>query len=345
MNFSLAIGMALAASISATPNTQYNPEDEIKQLETVLVSGTKPGPGMWRVSNGSHVMWLLGTVNPLPKQLKWQSTEVAKVLESTNAVLAPPGAEAEISAGDVVKMAMLARSAIKATKLPGRQTLEDVLPAEAYAQWKLLTEKHAFNNSKSERLRPVFAAQEFYDGAIDHAGFTRFDVIWNTIKTAAVERNLPIIETKITYPLKIDRKKYKAGIQSLSSSTLGDVACFSETMEKFEANIEDFSKVSNSWVVGDIEELERLKFSEINPPCKSYYDSVMGFQKRESLVGEQDLAWIAAAESALSSHAVTIAVVPLYDMLKPGGFLEVLSLKGYRVQSPDGSRKADGDES
>ena len=123
---------------------------------------------MWRISNGNHVVWLLGTVSPLPKQLEWQSTEVARIMERTNAVLAPPGAEADISAGDVFKMTLLARSAIKATKLPGRKTLEDVLSAETYAQWKFMTEKYAFNSSKSERMRPVFAAQELYYLSLIH---------------------------------------------------------------------------------------------------------------------------------------------------------------------------------
>lgn len=345
MNLPLTIAIALAASIGTTHSVQYDQENEIRQLGTVLVTGVKPGPGMWRVSNGSHVMWLLGTVSPLSKKLEWQSTEVSAVLESANAIIAPPGAEADISAGDVVKMAMLARSANKATKLPGRQTLKAVLPADTYAQWTRLTEKYSFNSPKSERLRPVFAAQDFYYGAIDHAGFTRSNVIWNTIRNSAVERNLPIIETKIRYPLEIDSNKYKAGIQSLSSSTMGDVACFDETMNNIDKMIEDFSKISNSWAVGDVEELERSKFSEINSPCKSYYDSVMGFQQRESLASEQDSSWIAVAERALSSHAVTIAVLPLYDMLKPGGYLEVLRSKGYLVQSPDDAQENDGDES
>lgn len=344
MNFSLTIGMALAASIGTAPNVQYDTKNEIKQLGTVLVTGVKPGPGMWRVSNGSHVMWLLGTVNPLSKKLEWQSTEVSTVLESANAVLAPPGAEADISAGDIFKMATLARSANKATKLPGRQTLEEVLPADTYSQWMRVTEKYAFDNSKSEKLRPVFAAQEFYYAAIDHAGFTSSNVIWSAIRNSAIERNLPIIETKIRYPLRIDRKKYKAGIQSLSTSTMGDVACFDETMENIEKNIEDFSRISNSWAIGDIEGLERLNFSEVNSPCKSYYDSVMGFQRREYLVSEQDSSWISAAERALSSHAVTIAVLPLYDMLKPAGYLEVLRSQGYLVQNPDDAQEADGDE-
>lgn len=345
MSFSFTVGLALAASIGTAPNVQSDPENEIKQLGTVLVTGVKPGPGMWRVSHGNHVLWLLGTVDPLSKKLEWQSTEVSTVLGSASAVLAPPGAEADISAGDVVKMAMLARSANKATKLPGRQTLEEVLPADTYSQWTRMTENYAFDHAKSERSRPVFAAQEFYYGAIAHAGFTRSNVVWSVIRNSAVERNLPIIETKIRYPLEIDRKKYKAGIQSLSNSTTGDMACFDETMKIVEDHVEDFSRVSNAWAIGDVEELQRLKFSEVNPPCKSYYDSVMGFQKRERLAGEQDSAWISAAEMALSSHAVTIAVLPLHDMLKPGGHLEVLRSKGYLVQNPDDAQEADGDES
>ena len=126
---------------------------------------------------------------------------------------------------------------------------------------------------------------------------------------------------------------------------MGDVACFDETMNNIDKRIEDFSRISNSWAVGDVEELERLKFSEINSPCKSYYDSVMGFQKRESLASEQESSWISVAEMALSSHAVTIAVLPLYDMLKPDGYLEVLRSKGYLVQSPDDAEETDGDES
>lgn len=340
MNLLLALVISLTASIGIAPSTRDDPAGEVKQLETVLVTGKKPGPGMWRVSNGNNVLWLLGTVSPLPEQLEWQSTEVARIMERANAVLAPPGAEADVSAGDVFKMTLLARSAIKATKLPGHQTLEDVLSAETYAQWAFLAEKYAFNSQKSERMRPVFAAQEFYYSAIDHAGFTRANVVWNKIRDAATERRLPIVETRIRYPLAIDRRKYKAGIESLSSSTLGDIDCFNETMKGIGGDIEYFSKASNFWAVGDVAELKRLKFFEMHPPCKSYYDSVMGFQGRESLADDQDSAWMAAAESALSSYAVTIAVSPLNDMLKPGGFLERLSSKGYSVQGPDEAGEA-----
>ena len=37
-------------------------------LETVLVSGEQPGPGMWKVSKGDHVLWIVGIQTPVPKK-------------------------------------------------------------------------------------------------------------------------------------------------------------------------------------------------------------------------------------------------------------------------------------
>src|SRR5687768_1077919 len=39
-------------------------------LDTVVVSGKQPGPGLWKVSNDDHVMWVLGTISPLPKRME-----------------------------------------------------------------------------------------------------------------------------------------------------------------------------------------------------------------------------------------------------------------------------------
>ena len=29
--------------------------------ETILVAGQRPGPGLWKVSKGDHVLWVFGT--------------------------------------------------------------------------------------------------------------------------------------------------------------------------------------------------------------------------------------------------------------------------------------------
>lgn len=62
----------------------------IKDLETLVVTGVQPGPGLWRVSHEGNVLWILGTVSPLPAKMKWESAEVEAVIADSQQVLLPP---------------------------------------------------------------------------------------------------------------------------------------------------------------------------------------------------------------------------------------------------------------
>jgi len=52
-----------------------------QQLQEIAIVGERPGPRLWKVSRGDHVLWLLGTLNHLPKRMTWRSSEVDAVLE------------------------------------------------------------------------------------------------------------------------------------------------------------------------------------------------------------------------------------------------------------------------
>jgi hypothetical protein len=61
-----AVARVEAPVAPATPPTPATPADTTT-LETVLVTGEQPGPGLWKVSHGDHVLWILGAQYPLPK--------------------------------------------------------------------------------------------------------------------------------------------------------------------------------------------------------------------------------------------------------------------------------------
>ena len=71
------IGIALG---QAAPAPEPSTAADGNNLEEIEVTGERPGPRMWRVSNGDHVVWLLGTLEPLPKRMDWRSNEVEAVL-------------------------------------------------------------------------------------------------------------------------------------------------------------------------------------------------------------------------------------------------------------------------
>ena len=72
-----------------------------QQLEEIAIIGERPGPRLWRVSKGDHVLWLLGTLNHLPKRMTWRSSEVDSALaESQQLLTSGPSVSASIAATD-----------------------------------------------------------------------------------------------------------------------------------------------------------------------------------------------------------------------------------------------------
>jgi hypothetical protein len=61
------------------------------EMEEVLVIGEQPGPALWRVSSGAHVLWLLGEVSQLPAKVTWHSKQLEAVLRNSQEVLLDGG--------------------------------------------------------------------------------------------------------------------------------------------------------------------------------------------------------------------------------------------------------------
>ena len=78
----------IAAAQSAAP---AEPPDEI------VVTGRQPGPPLWRVSNGDHVLWIFPQLAPVPKGMVWESNKVAAVIAQAQEALGMPDIGADFS--------------------------------------------------------------------------------------------------------------------------------------------------------------------------------------------------------------------------------------------------------
>jgi len=54
----------------------------------------------------------------------------------------------------------------------------------------------------------------------------------------------------------------------------------------------------------------------------------------DTLEAQARAKWIAEAESSLSRHRTTFAVLPMNEVLSPRGLVAVLAAKGYVVEAP-----------
>lgn len=154
----LAFVNAYAADDSSTP---------VGVPEEVLVLGEQPGPGLWKVTKGSHTVWILGTYVPTPRGMVWRSKQVEGVIAASNEVLGP------YSASLRVKDAKPYQSR--------RNNLKDVLPRKVYARWRALRDKYIGEDPETDKLLPTAAALLLRSRAFERAGLSYGDDVWRRI--------------------------------------------------------------------------------------------------------------------------------------------------------------------
>jgi hypothetical protein len=327
------VGLLLAASADATAVAA----EDVVDLDEVVVTGVQPGPGLWRVSRepGGGEVWILATVVPLPQDMQWNAGQVEQLLETADEVIAPAHVEMDIGAGDMFKMASLARAANAAIKLPDRERLQDRLPAEHYARWSRLKARLLPDDQKLERQRPVFASQTLFYAAIRDAGLTRSNVAWARVSELAADRELRVVEPTVRSPLAIDRKAYRSGIRALAESKVDDVGCFISTMDTLETDLAHFTRAANAWATGDLERLLPMELAAPVPACKPVYDRAMSFQQRPELRVQALEVWRAAVEAAVAEGRIALAVLPLADLVGIQGVLAQLHANGHEIEAPE----------
>jgi len=306
-------------------------DDKVIDLGTVVVTGAQPGPGLWKVRKGDHTLWILGTLSPLPKRIQWESANVQQVIAGSQEVLGPPGVAVKTKQG-MFRTLLLLPSLFKARKNPDGKTLQELLPPAQFARWQGLKQRYIGRDRGIEKWRPVFAALELYNKAIERSGMTHGGVV-GPVTGAAIKR-AKINTTRTDVTITIDNPK--AAIKAFSSESLNDQDCFNRTLDRIEGDLGTMIARANAWAGGDIETLRTLPYRNQFTACSAAFAEADIARK----LGYQDLdkrmerSWLAAAETALGKNVSTFATLPISQLLQPEGYLAKLRAKGYDIEEP-----------
>jgi len=335
----LALGIALLVGGAAQANgqdplpAQAPPAGEVIDLAPVVVSGVQPGPGMWQVRNGQgHTLWILGTVSPLPAKLQWRADEVQAVIASAQQVLGSPGWTLDADVG-FFRGLTLVPSAMKAARDPEGRTLREVLPADLYARWEVLKQRHIGRDNGIEKDRPLVAATQLYAAALKDVGLGRSSPVSKVVEKASRAHGLKPVSTQVTIKIADPRQALK----EVRGTALQDVECFRRTLDVVEHGLPLLAERANAWSVGDVEALQRLAVQGQYLAC---VDAVANsdFGRRRGMAdvdAQAQRKWLDLASGALQKNAVTFATVPVTSLVSPGGYLEQLRGRGYEVQAPE----------
>ncbi|HEY5807490.1 MAG TPA: TraB/GumN family protein [Povalibacter sp.] len=318
---------ALTAAAQELPPIDQPIEESPEQ---VLVVGEQPGPRLWKVTGHDHVLWLMGAIGTLPKNMTWHSREVERVIGESQQILT--GVEVHTDVGFFTKMTLLP-SLISVRKNPEKQKLAEVLPIDLYERWSRLKQQYLGKENDVESWRPIFAAQKLYAAAIDKAGLTGRAAWWEDIQKMAKARKVPSTRPR----LEVDIEKPRAALKEFKKAPLDDVECFRRTLDRIENDMATMRLRANAWAVGDIEALQRLPYVDVLSACANAVLSSSSAQQQGLVDVPQRIAqtWIDAADAALRTNASTLAIVPLEEILKPDGWVAALVARGYVLESPE----------
>lgn len=303
-------------------------------LKKLVVVGTVPGPDLWKVSAGENVLWILGTLSPLPKKMDWNSAPVAQVIESSQAFLLTPTVTTELG---FFKQLSLATSVIGIKKNPAKQKLKDLLPTDLYKRWLLLKKKYMVNSRGIEKTRPMYASQKLLDKALKKTGLKRDTGIIKKLKKVAKRHNIKLIQPEIL----IDLQQPKAALKKFKKSAMNDLECFTKTMERIETDLDAMQTRAVAWSYGDVATIKSLPFVDDTQACSA---ALLNSELAQD-IGITDIrsrlrtVWINAAKTALKKNKSTFAVWPIAQLLSNESILTDFAAAGFTVDRPSSTEK------
>jgi uncharacterized protein YbaP (TraB family) len=297
-------------------------------LEEIAVVGAHKGPQMWRVTEGDHVLWILGTMQPLPKKMTWDSRDVEKVLDEVQEVI-PEYISLDVG---IVESLRLYPKWRRIHVLKDRQTLKQVLPAELYAHFSALRDRYGSGPTDMEDMQPLFAADRLKEEAIEKSGLTKAaDVHAKVLKLARLHdvtvRNLTL---KIQDPRDLLQEAEELTIPTQST------ACLEPVVETLEKAMSVLKARANAWALGDVQTLRTLQ--PVNAGGTICWKAAAGTVHIADLRLRLHDLWMDAIKDALRTNRASLAIQDIDSLL--GGFLKELRAAGYSIEGPEFSGPA-----
>lgn len=349
----LAAGIAAAGLIfhvQVLAQEAGKPAEQLDELETVLVVGEQPGPGLWKVSKDGHVMWVLASYSPLPRDMTWRSKRVEERIAESQEVLYPGSVNIDYDIG-FFRVLGLIPSVLKADDIPDGRTLKDVLPAETYEQWHVLQQKYLARDDGVDRSRPAFAIRRLREAAYKHHKLSDGPVISAIVRDAAKKHKVHVrrlADAKRELKLKgVDDILKKA-----RKVDLPDLECFTTSVGRVESDIEQLKLRANAWARGHVDALrDLLRQPAVGNECGGVLMTALVADNSEEAARVMKIRdeirrlnaeataqlateWVTAAQAALKKNQSTFAILPIREVVSANGYIAQLRKLGYEIEEP-----------
>jgi uncharacterized protein YbaP (TraB family) len=296
-------------------NAPANPQ----AVDEIVVTGERPGPGMWHVHRGAASVWLLGSISPLPRDITWRSKQVEDVLQSTSQVLIQK--PFEISIPRVLWLLVTERGVLM---VRGGKRLRDVMPLDLHARFALQRAKVTDDLQKWERYRPIIATAFLQQAAFHQAGLSMRLDLGAALRILAKKHGVRVQEIEVA-----GVSDMLEALKTMPAAT--ERTCVAASLTTIETGLPRLVDRAQAWAGGNVERIEALPELKEVDACRAALDAGRGAL---DVIARIRQTWLINIEKYLQSAGTTIAVVNLDMLLERGGLLDELRAKGYQIDAP-----------
>jgi uncharacterized protein YbaP (TraB family) len=289
------------------------------QLQELVVTGERTGPGLWHVHKGAAHVWILGSISPLPRDITWRSTQVERLLASTNEVLVPK--PFEIGIVHILWLLITERSVLM---VRGGRHLKDVMPPDLYARFAKDRARFTSDAGKWEHFRPIIASAFLERDAFHSVGLSARLDLGAAMRALAKKRNVRVEEVKIAGVGDV-----LDALKTMPPST--ENTCVDASLVTIETGLPQLIDRARAWATGDIDGIQSHPEPAQVDACVKALDSGAA---AGDLIGRIRRTWLQALLKSLDGAGTTIAVVNMDLLLESGGLLDELKQRGYEVEPP-----------
>lgn len=310
---------AQAPQASAAKNQAEHSANDV--VEELVVTGKRPGPPLWRVSNNGSTLWIFGVPDTLPKKLVWDPASVNAIMQDSQTYLSPPSVSATVS--NPLRALGVLRAFGKLKKLDNNQQLKDVVPAPLYAEFTAAAAQFRLSQRRTKKLRPMFAAEALTEQALNKSGLRDSEQLQEQIEKIAKRRKVPVISN--TRSIDMDSL-----FEILESPSLkSELTCMQTTLEAVGTDLQQAVLRAQAWADGDALLLSSLDYPDVNSSC---VQNLFSSPAAVALMVEANQAWLTSATKVLEANQTSFASLPMRELVRQDGLLKQLEQRGYSVR-------------
>jgi uncharacterized protein YbaP (TraB family) len=305
----VVVGMLVLTAARAAPQS----------VEEVVVTGERPGPGMWHVHRGGANVWILGSISPLPRDITWRASQVEAVMQSASQVLVQK--PIELSIPRVLWMLIADR---KYLMVGGGKRLKDVMPPDLHARFAVQRAKLEEDADKWERYRPIIATAFLQQAAFHQVNLSMRLDLGAALRKLAEKHGVRIEEIKVA-----GASDMLEALKTMPAAT--ESICVEASLHTIESGLPRLMQRAQAWADGNVERIENLPELKEVDACRNALDAGKG---AADVIGRIRDTWLQNIEKYLRADGTSIAVINLDLVLERGGLLDQLRAKGFEVDAP-----------